>query len=208
LRGPSPKREHEVTSPPRLRASPRTSIVRPASNSRSRKWLLWTLLSFVVVAAAIGLWFQVDLWPALQNQSMSSAFQSVLHRFKRKDGAQAGYLILKNSRASINRPLPLGVVLKNSINAETVILSGLVEGTSLSAGTALTATRWSLPARDLDKAFISAPQNFEGVMEVTINLYSSSQDILETKHARFEWIGSGKGDKLPVTIVPAQRLTR
>ena len=208
MRGPSSKREHEAIVPPRLRAPPRTNIVRPASNGRWRKWLLWTLLSAVVVALATGFWLQMDIWPPLlQNQSMSSAFQSVLGRFERKDGAQAPYLILENSKASINRPLPLGV-LNNSINEETLVLSGLLEGTSLSAGTALTATRWSLPARDLDKAFISAPENFQGVMEVTVTLYSSSQDILETKHVRFEWIGPGKGDKLPVTIAPTQRFTR
>ena len=45
-----------------------------------------------------------------------------------------------------------------------MVLSGIVEGTSLSAGSALTKTRWSLPGRDLDKAFISAPKNFDGVM--------------------------------------------
>jgi hypothetical protein len=98
--------------------------------------------------------------------------------------------------------------LINNISEETLVLSGLTEGTSLSVGTPLTPTRWSLPGRDLDKAFISAPENFEGVMKVTVTLYSSRQDILETRQARFEWNGSGKGDKLPVTIAPDQRLSR
>ena len=39
-------------------------------------------------------------------------------------------------------------------------------------------------------------------MQVTVTLYSSRQDILETKQVRFEWSGSSKGDKLPVTIAP------
>jgi hypothetical protein len=109
--------------------------------------------------------------------------------------------------ASINHPLPLGIVLINGVGEETVVLSGLIEGTSLSVGTPLTATRWSLPGRDLDKAFISAPENFEGVMEVIVTLYSSRQDILERKQSRFEWNGSGKGDKLPVTTVPDRRFS-
>jgi hypothetical protein len=198
LRGPIPKREHEAIIPPRLRASPRTSIVRPASNGRWRKRLLWTLLSSVAVAVAAGFWFQMDSWPpSLQNQTISSAFQKVLHGLERNDRAQTPYLIVENSKASINRPLPLGIVLNNTSNEATVVLSGLIEGTSLSAGVGLTATRWSLPARDLDKAFISAPENFQGVMEAVVTLYSSSQDILETKHVRFEWIGSGKGISFP-----------
>jgi hypothetical protein len=65
-----------------------------------------------------------------------------------------------------------------------------------------------VPGRDLEKAFISAPENFDGTMQVTVTLYSSRQDILETKEVRFEWSGSSKGDKLPVTISPAQRLSR
>ena len=209
MRGLIPKREHKAITPPRLRASPRLSIVRPAGNGRWRKWLLWTLLLSAVVAIATGFCFQVDIWsPSLLNQTISSAFQTVRYRFERKDGADTPYLIVENSKASINRPLPLGIVLINSVNEETVVLSGLIEGTSLSAGTALTATRWSLPARDSDKAFISAPENFEGVMEVIVTLYSTRQDILETKQVRFEWSGSSKGDKLPITISPAQRLSR
>jgi hypothetical protein len=171
--------------------------------------LLWTLLLSIVVAVAACFWFQEGIWPSsLLNQTMSSTLQTVRQKFDRKDGADTPYLIFENSKASINRPLPLGIVLKNSVNEETVVLSGLIEGASLSAGTALTATRWSLPARDLDKAFISAPEDFEGVMEVIVTLYSSRQDILETKQARFEWNGSGKADKLPVTIAPDQRLSR
>ena len=117
-------------------------------------------------------------------------------------------LAFHSSRATTNQPLPLGIVLNDGAGEETLVLSGFVTGTSLSAGTALSATRWSVPGRDLDKAFISPPENFDGTMQVTVTLYSSRQDILETKDVRFEWSGSSKGDKLPVTITPAQRLSR
>lgn len=137
---------------------------------------------------------------------MSSAFQTVLRRLERKDRAHTTYLVFENQKALINRPLPLGFILINSSGEEIVVLNGLMEGTSLSVGTPLGAARWSLPGRDLDKAFISAPENFAGVMEITVTLYSSRQDILETKQARFEWNGSGKADKLPISIAPDQRL--
>jgi hypothetical protein len=169
--------------------------------------LLWTLLFSVVVAAATGFW--LDTWPpSMQNQTMSSAIQNILQRLERKDRAQIPYLTFENSIASINHPLPLGIVLINGGGEETVVFSGLIEGTSLSVGTPLTATRWSLPGSDLDKAFISAPENFQGAMEVFVTLYSSKQDILETNQVHFEWNGSGKGDKLPVTIAPDQRFSR
>jgi hypothetical protein len=183
--------------------------VRPAGKWRSWKWLQRTLSLSIVVTVAACFWFQEGVWPrALLNQTMSSALQTVRHKFERKEGAHTPYIVFENPKTSINQPLPLGIVLNASVGGEIVVLSGLIEGASLSTGTALTATRWSLPGRDLDKAFISAPENFEGVMEVIVTLYSSRQDILETKQARFEWSGSGKADKLPVTISPAQRLSR
>jgi hypothetical protein len=135
-----------------------------------------------------------------QRQGIAPAPENEDHRTPR--------LAFHASSATINQPLPLGIVLNDSTGEETLVLTGFVEGTSLSAGTALSATRWSLPGRDLEKAFISAPENFDGTMQVTITLYSSRQDILETKDVRFEWGGSSKGDKLPVTISPAHRLSR
>jgi hypothetical protein len=143
------------------------------------------------------------IWPfslLYQGHSVAPAPEKEEHRTPR--------LVFHSSRATINQPLPLGIVLNDSTGQETLVLSGFVAGTSLSAGTALSATRWSVPGRDLDKAFISAPENFDGTMQVTVTLYSSRQDILETKDVRFEWSGSSKGDKLPVTITPAQRLSR
>jgi hypothetical protein len=100
-----------------------------------------------------------------------------------------------------------GIVVGVRLNPDFTF-SGFVEGTSFSAGTALSTTRWSVPGRDLDKAFISAPENFDGIMQVTVTLYSSRQDILETKEVRFEWNTSHKGDKLPVQISPAQPVAR
>jgi hypothetical protein len=77
--------------------------------------------------------------------------------------------------------------LSNSSGGETLVLNGLPEGTSLSSGTRLSTTRWSVPAYDLEKTFISAPENFSGTMQVTATLYSSAHDVLETKEIRFEW---------------------
>lgn len=135
-----------------------------------------------------------------QLQSTAPAPQNVGHPTPR--------LAFQTATTTINQPLPLGIVLNDSTGEETLVFSGFVEGTSLSAGTALTATRWSLPSRDLEKAFISAPENFDGTMQIQITLYSSSQDIIETKQVRFEWSGSSKADKLPVTRSPTQRLSR
>ena len=65
--------------------------------------------------------------------------------------------------------------MNNSAGGETLVLSDLAEGTKLSAGTALGPARWSVPGRDVDKAFIAAPENFSGSMQVTAKLYSSDK---------------------------------
>lgn len=139
---------------------------------------------------------------------MKSAVQNIEHALERNNAEGRPYLAVKDTKASVNQPLPVGITLENSHGGETVLLSGFHEGTTLSAGSALAKTRWSLPGNDLDKAFISAPENFEGVMEVTVTLYSSRQDVLETKRTRFSWSRSGKGDKLRVGSPPVQNLAR
>jgi hypothetical protein len=206
LPGPIPKRENREFLPPRVRApNPPGRIASLSGKRRSRKWLLWSLLLSIVVAAAAGLSLPVGIWPfTLFHQTISSALQDIRHKFEPSDATRTPYLVFEESKASINQPLPLGIALKNGLGGETVVLSGIVEGTSLSAGSPLTETRWSVPGRDLDKTFVSAPKDFDGAMEVTVTLYSSRQDVLETKRTRFSWSGSGKGDKLPVTLPSAQ----
>jgi len=89
-----------------------------------------------------------------------------------------------------------------------LVLGNLAEGTELSAGTALGPTRWSIPGRDLDKAFIAAPENFSGSMQVTAKLYSSGNLVLETKEIRFEWAGSQTEDRPADMTSPRSRLLR
>jgi hypothetical protein len=105
-------------------------------------------------------------------------------------GNRTPHLAFQNSTGAINDPLPLGIALNDGAGGETLILSDLAEGTKLSAGTELSPTRWSVPGRDLDKAFIAAPENFSGSMQVTAKLYSSSNLVLETENIRFEWTAS------------------
>jgi hypothetical protein len=151
----------------------------------------------------------VGIWPStLLHEELSSVVQEIRQKFEQNDPASTPYLVFEDTTASINQPLPLGITLKNGIGGETVVLNGMLEGTSLSAGSALTETRWSLPGSDLDRTFISAPKDFDGAMEVTVTLYSSRQDVLEKRRTRFSWSGSGKGDKLPTTVPSARSPAR
>ena len=210
MRGPFVRREHKAFAPPRrvTTIQPRP-IVRP-DKARWRNWILLGLLLFAGGAVATTFWFQVDIWPlSIRNQPQTVATDD-RHAWLvgQQEENRPPKLAFQNSTAAINQPLPLGVVLSNSTGGETLVLNGLVEGTSLSAGTALSTTRWSVPGQDLDKTFISAPNDFNGIMQVAVTLYSSTQDVLETKEVRLEWSSSRKGDKLPLTNLPAAPLAR
>ena len=153
-------------------------------------FLLGFSIGTVLVVAA--LWFNIFNWPL---PTFSTIFEASSHpglsgKLNPKEGSRTPHLVSQDAVGAINEPLPLGIVVNDSSGGETLVLSDLVEGTQLSAGTALSPTRWSIPARDLDKTFIAAPENFSGSMQVSAKLYSSDNLVLETKNVRFEWIGS------------------
>ena len=213
MRGLNLKREHKTPPRPGAMVQPRPIVPRSAY---WRNWFLLGLLLSAGCSVATAFWFHEAPWPLSilnQPQTVAPAPETDrdawrTDRLEQKAEHRPPRLAFQDLRAVVNQPLALGIALINSSGGETLVLSGFVEGTSLSAGTALGTTRWSVPGRDLDKAFISAPENFDGIMQVTVTLYSSRQDILETKEVRFEWNTSHKGDKLPVQISPAQPVAR
>lgn len=204
MRGPISKREHKASAPPRPPATPRPGpIVLRSAERNWRNWFVLGLLLSAGGAVATAFWFQVSIWPlpaldqtwALAPHSETDRHPGRANKLEQKEEYRTPHLAFQNSKAIINQPLPLGIVLNRSIGGETLVLDGFTEGTSLSVGTALSTTRWSVPEHDLDKAFISAPENFNGAMQVNATLYSSAHDILETKEVRFEWSISQKEDR-------------
>jgi hypothetical protein len=163
-------------------------------------WLLLGCWLSVGGALAAVIWFKVVNWTFLtvtQQQAVAGGADSSAHTQADKQNAKGRtpHLAFQNSTGAINDPIPLGIVLNDGAGGETLVLSDLVEGTKLSAGTELSPTRWSVPGRDLDKAFIAAPENFSGSMQVTAKLYSSGNLVLETENIRFEWTGSRTEDR-------------
>ena len=175
-------------------ASSTGSLMTVGSNQgQVPSWLLIGCWLSVGGALAAVIWFNVVNWTfSTVTRQQTTVFDSSGHSQDNPNtkAYRTPHLAFQNSIGAINDPLPLGIVLNDGAGGETLILSGLVEGTKLSAGTELSPTRWSVPGRDLDKAFIAAPENFSGSMQVTAKLYSSSNLVLETENIRFEWTGS------------------
>lgn len=191
--------------------SPRRSAKRPPESFVIRSapgywYIFWVGLLLLAGGAGVTAFLFQESLPGLI-QRLTTVFEAG-RLLEREQERPTPYLSIQDSKAAINQPVELGVVLNNGTGGEILVLSGFSEGTKFSAGAALGATRWSLPGIEADKTFISAPENFSGTMLITVTLYSSRQEILETKAARFEWSGSVKGDKLPVATSPARRLSQ
>jgi len=187
-------------------------VVRSNKNHRLSWFLLGSSVGGILAAAV---WFEAVTWlsPKL---TPSDAFTAVFEanrdsgrtdKLKATEGHRTPHLAFQTSIGAVNDPLPLGIVVNDSAGGETVVLSDLAEGTKLSAGTALGPARWSVPGRDLEKAYIAAPENFGGSMHVTAKLYSSDNRLLETKGIRFEWTGS-QSENRPVNMMDLTNAAR
>ena len=97
-------------------------------------------------------------------------------------------LVLESQKGFANEPLPLGILLKDAAEGETVTIAGLAEGTELSLGTSQGPTAWMLSARDLDRTFVGARNGFVGAMDAKVSLHSANGQLLDSQVIRFEWI--------------------
>ena len=98
-------------------------------------------------------------------------------------------LVVEGGRAAANSPAPLGVSLKDSSGGESVFLSGLENGTRLTAGTPFGSKGWRISARDLGSVLAHAPVNYVGAMHAAINLHAANNSVVDTQVVRLEWVG-------------------
>jgi hypothetical protein len=96
-------------------------------------------------------------------------------------------LIVEGGRAPANEPMPLGVSLKDSSGSETVFLSGLENGTRLTAGTPFGSRGWRISARELGSVLAYAPVDYIGAMHAAINLHAANNSLVDTRVVRLEW---------------------
>jgi hypothetical protein len=115
--------------------------------------------------------------------------------------AQSARLVIQSKKGFTNESLPLGVSLTHASGGETVTLAGLALGTILSAGTPLGLSGWQVPARDIGNAFVHAPKDFVGIMDVAIDLHSAGDWLLDSRVIRLEWM-PGKAAPLTSQLGP------
>ena len=97
-------------------------------------------------------------------------------------------LVVEDQQAFANEPIWLGAVAAPATSHGALSLRGLAQGTRLSAGVALDEDGWELPLGDFDGAYVYPPPDFVGVMNATIALLSPSNEVIDSRPIRLEWI--------------------
>ncbi len=173
------------------------AVPQPPIVMRKEKPFPWIArLGFVCLAAGLAAFgitalTVTDLYPPSMNKTdrftAVSGFTPTAQSTDNPDVAPAR-LVVEGGRATANDPLPLGVTLKDSSGGETVFLSGLENGTRLTAGTPFGSKGWRISARDLGSVLAYAPVDYIGAMHAAINLHAANNSVVDTRVVKLEWV--------------------
>ena len=150
-------------------------------------------LGFVCLAAGIGAFCitalsVTDFYPPVANKGGDRPAGGFVPTSTDNFEVAPARLVVEGGRAATNDPLPLGVSLKDSSGGESVFLSGLENGTRLTAGTPLGSKGWRISARDLGSVMAYAPVNYIGAMHAALNLHAANNSVVDTRVVRLEWV--------------------
>ena len=96
-------------------------------------------------------------------------------------------LIVEPSLGIAGEPVPIGLSLRGRVNDAIVIISGLVPGMELSAGSAVAGGTWQLPASDLSYAWVAPPRDFVGSAALVAELRLPNAQIADRQALRVQW---------------------
>jgi hypothetical protein len=68
-----------------------------------------------------------------------------------------------------------------------VVITGLAPGSAVSIGAPTGANKWRLPVKDLERAVITPPRGFVGIMDLTLELRLANDTVLDRKGVLLEW---------------------
>jgi hypothetical protein len=170
--------------------------VPPAPPSRLRSRLGLTvvggLVGVILAVAIAAVWRQLAI-----DRTVELASSSARPAPARAESA-IPRLIVQSSRAMSGEPAPLGLALQGRAEGAVVIIRGLVPGMELSAGDAVGADAWQVPATDLSDVWISPPESFVGSADLVAELRWADDKIADRQAIHVEWAP-------PVSPAPAQR---
>jgi hypothetical protein len=99
-------------------------------------------------------------------------------------------LIVQDQQAWTNEPVSLPIVVEHGNQHQSLVVDGLVQGTTLSEGAPANASSWRLPSDKLRGLYLYAPKDFVGVMNTTVDLLGSDQRLLDSRAMQLKWIAA------------------
>lgn len=84
-----------------------------------------------------------------------------------------------------------------------VVISGLAPGSAVSLGTSAGPNRWRLPLKDLNRATITPPQGFVGIMDLIMELHLANDTVIDRKGVLLEW---SHNSRLATSSFPPRQL--
>jgi hypothetical protein len=123
--------------------------------------------------------------PALAGAKTDRALMAGLERT-----APVRLVLVETRRAARGEPVALAVTLTRGLGEGSLIVSGLVAGSRLSNGAALTPDRWRVPLADLGRIAVVPPRGFVGTMDLGLELRLPDDTIGDRSSMRIEWSGA------------------
>lgn len=97
------------------------------------------------------------------------------------------HLIVEDQQAFANEPLSLIVMVQHPQQNASLLLDGLAQGTTLSAGAAISASSWQVPYNQTQGLYLYAPKDFTGVMNTAVSLLGADKQLLDTQAVQLKW---------------------
>jgi hypothetical protein len=89
----------------------------------------------------------------------------------------------------VDEPAPLAIAATDAGANVAVVIGGLAPGSALSAGAPAGPSAWRLATEDFNKAAVTPPRGFVGVMELTVELRLADNTVVDRRSLQLEWSG-------------------
>jgi hypothetical protein len=107
------------------------------------------------------------------------------------------HLIVEDQQAFANEPLSLIVMVQHPQQNASLLLDGLAQGTTLSAGAPTSTSSWQVPYNRTQGLYLYAPKDFTGVMNTAVSLLGADKQLLDTQAVQLKWIAREVKKPLP-----------
>jgi hypothetical protein len=114
-------------------------------------------------------------------------------------------LVVNGANAENNEEILVGVGVDSPREGVAAVISGLAQGTTLSAGKPWGATGWIVPASELATTMLRPPAGFVGTMEYSVALQLGDSTVVDRQSMRLEWAPQVTQSPPPSPQTPPQQ---